>query len=291
MDASAWRSGKTHRDENFPVARLVRPIFREPILAFYDYVRAADDIADHAALSPDDKLRALDAMERSLLGPQESEPTAVRLRRVLDSRGLGARHALDLVSAFRLDVTKNRYEDWQELMDYCALSAMPVGRFVLEVHGEAPATWAASDPLCAALQIINHLQDCGQDYRRLNRVYVPLDAFERAGARIEELGAARASPALRACLAEVAGRTRALVDRGAALPALIADWRLGVECSVIHALAAKLTGFLMSRDPLSQPVHLSRVGAAPIALRAAASGAFARLGRLPSRAVVRKGGA
>ena len=73
---------------------------------------------------------------------------------------------------------------------------MPVGRFVLDVHGESRATWPANDALCAALQINNHLQDCGKDFRDLNRVYIPLDAFAAAGASAEELGAATSSPQL-----------------------------------------------------------------------------------------------
>ena len=82
-----------------------------------------------------------------------------------------------------MDVTKLRYRDWDDLIGYCSYSAMPVGRFVLDVHGESRATWPANDALCAALQIINHLQDCGRDYRNLDRVYIPLDALAESGAR------------------------------------------------------------------------------------------------------------
>ena len=88
---------------------------------------------------------------------------------------LDPQHARDLLTAFRMDVIKRRYRDWDDLMNYCRYSAMPVGRFVLDVHGEPRSTWPANDALCAALQIINHLQDCGKDYRDLDRVYLPLD--------------------------------------------------------------------------------------------------------------------
>jgi squalene synthase HpnC len=289
METAAWRSGKTHRDENFPVARLVRARHREPILAFYDFVRTADDIADHAQLAPDDKLRGLDALEATLAGRDEAQPTAVRLRRVLEERGLRDGHARDLLCAFRQDVTQKRYATWDELLDYCALSAMPVGRFVLDVHGEDQKTWTASDPLCAALQIINHLQDCGEDYRQLDRVYLPLDALARAGADVNELGAPKASPCLRACLAELARRTRGLVDQGATLPALVSDARLGVECSVIHALAAKLIYVLERRDPLSERVHFGKFATLSVALAGAASGAFARFTRSPAITALGKG--
>ena len=119
----------------------------------------------------------------------------------MPSAHLSPRHAQDLLTAFRMDVTKLRYRDWDDLIDYCSYSAMPVGRFVLDVHGESRALWPANDALCAALQIINHLQDCGKDYRDLDRVYIPLDALAEAGATVEALGAdarrPRCSPASR----------------------------------------------------------------------------------------------
>ena len=105
-------------------------------------------------------------------------PKRWRCARVLLERGFSDQHALDLLEAFRRDVTKLRYRDWDDLMDYCRYSAMPVGRFVLDVHGESPDTWPANDALCAALQIINHLQDCAKDYRDLDRVYIPQAALD-----------------------------------------------------------------------------------------------------------------
>src|ERR1043166_651844 len=210
--AAELRSGKGHRDENFPVASwLIDARHRGPILAFYEFVRVADDIADHPTLSEREKLDQLDRLEKNLLGEGAENREAVTLRTVLAARALSPRHAQDLLTAFRLDVTKLRYRDWDDLMSYCAYSAMPVGRFVLDVHGESRATWAANDALCAALQINNHLQDCGKDYRALNRVYIPLDAFAAAGAEVEELGAERASPALAACVRQVAARNAALL--------------------------------------------------------------------------------
>src|SRR5688572_25262905 len=198
------RSGKGHLDENFPVAsRLIHGRHRAVILAFYSFVRTADDIADHASLSAEEKLSLLDRLENGLVGGFEPSEEARRLRRVLEERGLSPRHAQDLLHAFRMDASKLRYRDWNDLMDYCNFSAMPVGRFVLDVHGESRETWTYSDPLCAALQIINHLQDCGMDYRRLNRVYIPLDAFARADASIELLKGKAADPALRRCFDEI----------------------------------------------------------------------------------------
>ena len=188
-------SGKGSGDENFPVASwLLSEQRRGPILAFYRFVRAADDVADHATLSPDTKLRLLDDLDDALTGRGAPDPHAEPLRLALSQRGLSPKHALDLLEAFRLDVHKNRYADWSELMDYCALSAAPVGRFVLDVHEEDRALWPASDALCSALQVNNHLQDCGEDYKRLNRVYLPLDTLSRHGASVEMLDAPKAPP-------------------------------------------------------------------------------------------------
>src|SRR6202000_412998 len=157
--------------------------------------RTADDIADHETLGAQDKLAYLDLLGAELLGQGYSQPEAVNLRRALAERALPPRHALDLLTAFRMDVTKLRYETWDEVIHYCRYSAMPVGRFVLDVHGESTSTWAASDAICAGLQINNHLQDCGKDFRNLNRVYLPRDALAAAGASAEQLGQPKASPA------------------------------------------------------------------------------------------------
>src|SRR5712691_7428470 len=236
--ASELRSGKTHRDENFPVASwIIHPRHRALILAFYNFVRTADDIADHAKLPAEEKLRYLDLLEADLLGKGDSQPEAVRLRSALAERGMPPRHALDLLTAFRMDVTKLRYENWDEVVHYCRYSAMPVGRFVLDVHGESTSTWPASDALCAGLQINNHLQDCGKDYRALNRVYLPLDALAAAGASVEALGEPRASATLLQCLHSLAARTEGLLNESKSLSAEVKDFRLGLEISVIQRFA------------------------------------------------------
>jgi len=257
--AGDLRSGKGHRDENFPVAsRLIDARHRGVILAFYEFVRVADDIADHTALSEREKLDQLDRLEANLLGEGDANPEAVRLRASLSERGLPPRHAQDLLTAFRMDVTKLRYKDWDELIHYCSYSAMPVGRFVLDVHGESRATWAANDALCAALQINNHLQDCGKDFRELNRVYIPLDAFAAAGAAPGDLGAARSSPELLRCIHALAARNEILLGEGGPFSGQIANTRLALEVAVIHSYARRIAALLQARDPLGERVHLSK---------------------------------
>jgi hydroxysqualene synthase len=274
------RSGKGHRDENFPVAsHLIHPHFRAPILAFYEFVRVADDIADHAELAPERKLELLDRLEGSLLGRNDADPEGVRLAAVLAERSLTPRHAQDLLDAFRLDVTKLRYANWDELMHYCSLSAMPVGRYVLDVHGESRATWPASDAICAALQIINHIQDCRSDFRDLDRVYIPLDSMALAGTNVQALDAPRASPELLACLHKLAARTAGLLRDGYPLPDQIRDFRLSLEISVIHRLAWSLVHTLMARDPLHDKVHLKSLGFAGVGLLGVLNGLWRRIGR------------
>jgi squalene synthase HpnC len=255
--ASELRSGKGHKDENFPVAsRIIAERHRRLILAFYEFVRVADDIADHAALAPDDKLRRLDLLEANLLGKGADEPEAVRLRAALAERAMSPTHPIDVLKAFRLDVTKLRYANWDELIYYCSYSAMPVGRFVLDVHGESRTTWPASDALCAALQINNHLQDCGKDFRELNRVYITQDAFAARGAAIEELGATRSSPALLATIRDLIPGTERLLADGEPLVSQVRDTRLAMEIRVIQIYAERILGLLRSRDPLCDLVHL-----------------------------------
>jgi squalene synthase HpnC len=256
--ASELRSGKTHRDENFPVASwIIHPRHRPLILSFYNFVRTADDIADHATLAASEKLAYLDLLEAELLGKGDTQKEAVDLRDALAARAMSPRHALDVLIAFRMDVTKLRYENWDEVIHYCRYSAMPVGRFMLDVHGESTSTWAASDALCAGLQINNHLQDCAKDYRDLNRVYLPRDALAAAGASIEMLGEAKSPPALLKCLQALAMRTETLLNESKSLGAEVKDFRLGLEIAVIQAFADKIVGMLKVRDPLSERVHLS----------------------------------
>src|SRR4051794_10338341 len=258
--ASELRSGKGERDENFPVASwIIHPRHRALILAYYNFVRTADDIADHATLGADEKIRLLDLLEAELLGNGDTQKEAVNLRQALAERAMPPRHALDVLIAFRMDVTKLRYENWDEVIHYCRYSAMPVGRFMLDVHGESTSTWAASDALCAGLQINNHLQDCGKDYQNLNRVYLPRDAMASAGVSVETLGQKKASAPLLQCLHELARRTELLLDEGKSLSTEVRDFRLGVEVSVIQAFADRIVRLLKLRDPLSERVHLSPI--------------------------------
>jgi squalene synthase HpnC len=255
-DAAALGSGKGHKDENFPVASFVlKPEHRGPILTFYRFARTADDVADHAAATPEQKLELLEAMRATLAGESDENPQALALRRSLAERGLSPVHGLELLQAFRQDATKTRYANWRELMEYCRYSASPVGRLVLDVHGERRELWDANDALCTALQVINHLQDCAEDYRDLDRVYLPQDELARVGTDVPALAAARSSPALLGVIRDMARRTGELLDRSRPFAAGIRDGRLAYEVALIQRLAESLTARLTRADPLCDRVH------------------------------------
>ncbi|MBP2275528.1 MULTISPECIES: squalene synthase HpnC [Sphingomonas] len=254
--ATALASGKGHKDENFPVASvLLKREHRAPVMAFYHFARAADDVADNAAASADEKLALLAAMRASILGTEDSDAASVALRATMEAHRLSPQHALDLLVAFERDCTVDRYANWSALLDYCRYSAMPVGRYVLDVHGEDHATWPASDALCAALQVINHTQDCAKDFRAIGRVYLPADVMAAHGATVEDLRQPTATPALRAVIRDLAARSGVLLAQSAGFAAAIRDRRLGIEVAIIHRLAASLTARLKVRDPLSERVH------------------------------------
>ncbi len=272
------QSGKGHKDENFPVASvLIAPRHRPPVLAFYHFVRAADDVSDNPSATPEEKLALLEQMRASLVGESDAVREGVALRTILADRGLSPVHALDLLEAFRRDCTKLRYQDWDELIDYCRYSAMPVGRFVLDVHGESQSLWPANDALCAALQVINHLQDCGKDYRELNRVYIPQALL--AGIGIEGLAGDKASPALAGVIAGLARRNADLLARSRPFSQGIKDSRLALEVDLIQTLADDLNTLLMTRDPLSQSVHHSKRNVATLFLKRLPAFALMRLRR------------
>lgn len=278
--AGDFASGKGRGDENFPVASwLIAGRHRPVVWAFYRVARLADDIADHVSASRSEKLAAMAEIEGCLTGVKTSVRPACDLRHALADRDLSDRHILDLLVAFRRDVVKPRTADWGDLMDYCRYSAAPVGRFMLEVHGEDRACWPASDALCAALQVINHLQDCGEDYRTLDRIYVPADALNAAGLTEAALGETSASPALKSVISDLTVRTGQLLAAAAPLASRVRDPRLALEIGVIHSLAVSLNRRLAREDPLAGKVRHAPIETLGLALGGAAAAVMRMAGR------------
>jgi farnesyl-diphosphate farnesyltransferase len=251
-------SGKSTATENFPVGSLlIRADLRTHVRTFYRFARAADDIADSAGLAAGEKVRRLERMAYVLQGGRgQDAPSALAMRVSLEATGVTPDHCLELLEAFKLDATKLRYKDWDDLLAYCRLSAMPVGRHVLDLHGEDRRTWTFSDPLCASLQVLNHLQDCAEDKRLLDRVYLPTDILRECGAAIDDLERPAATPGLRRAMDRLLDRCAGLNKEARGLPRSVRDRRLRAETAVIVSVAERLTARLRRRDPLAERVKL-----------------------------------
>jgi farnesyl-diphosphate farnesyltransferase len=257
-------SGKDRDAENFPVGSLlISKKLRPHIHAFYAFARNADDIADNPKLTEAEKISRLGTMEDVLLGRRQTgSPTAAALRASLAHTGVTSEHARDLLHAFRTDSTKNRTASWADLMDYCRYSAMPVGRYVLDLHGESRDTWPHSDALCAVLQVTNHLQDCAKDFLDLDRVYLPADLLSAAGILPPELLRPAQTPQLRQVLDALLDKCTELNRAAAPLPRVVRNRRLRLECGVITGLARRLEQRLRRQDPLAMRVKLTKGDAA-----------------------------
>ena len=256
-------SGKNEKTENFPVGSFLLPAKLRPHVAvYYAFARAGDDIADDPTLSSEQKLQRLDGFERVLMGqaPHASGyEKASRVRQMLLEQQIPLRHAHDLLQAFKQDVMKNRYHSWEELLDYCEKSANPVGRFLLDLHGENDVAYAASDALSTALQVLNHLQDCGEDLCKINRCYLPLDWLEQEGAKIAMLQQDGLSPSLRRVVNRMLKHTADLIDDAEKLPRQLRSQHLAAESGVIVRLARRLHMRLQNQDPLAGRVRLSKL--------------------------------
>ena len=260
-------ASKTATQENFPVASLLLPASkRATIMAYYHFARHADDVADSATLTPEEKVAALDALDAGLQGDETSAAVmlATAYREVVKGDPVLIEHASQLLHAFRRDAVRDFCEDWGDLMTYCRYSAAPVGRFLLDLHGESHETFPSGDALCAALQVLNHLQDCGKDYAELKRVYIPRDWLLAVGLTGRVLEARSSPPELRAVIDRMLDATDGLIDLARPLPGLIKDMRLRLQTSVTVKVAEALSRRLRTGDPLAERVKLGRIDTAGV---------------------------
>ncbi len=222
--------------ENFPVAlRLLRPEERRHLLALYGYARLVDDIGDELDGPPARRLAALDLVEGELAGALEGQPSHPVIEAVAASvteLGLDPVHLRCLLEANRQDQVKATYASFDELLQYCSLSANPVGRLVLGIFREEGAEKeTCSDLVCSGLQLVEHLQDVAEDYG-LGRVYLPQDDLARFGVAANSLSrrppTQPAGAAFRRLMAFEVSRARQLLRAGARLVGLVGDWRLAI---------------------------------------------------------------
>jgi len=276
-------SGKDAAYENFPVGSFLLPARLRPHVAcFYRFARAIDDIADNAALDADTKVCRLAGFEAALLGHAPGDAayaTAERMRESLAETDVTPRHCQDLIDAFKQDAVKGRYADWDDLMHYCIRSAAPVGRYLIDLHGGSAHGYGSSDALCNALQVINHLQDCRDDYRALDRVYLPGDWMAEEGAVVEDLDRPACTPAMRRVIDRCLDATEILLAEARPIAGGMHNRRLGMESAAIWEIARRLTDLLRRRDPLAGRVALTKGGYGWCCLKGALGALVGRYGR------------
>ena len=227
------------RHENFPVAtRLLPREERANLMAIYAFARMTDDIGDEAS---GDRLALLDWLDDELdlaFRGEAIHPVFQRLTATISSLNLDPEPFRALIEANRIDQRVTRYQSFDDLVGYCMLSAAPVGHLVLSVfHGSTLERIALSDKICVALQIVEHLQDVGED-ARAGRIYLPLADLEQFGCTEDDLLAPSANDPLREVVAFETERARALLIEGAPLAATL-PWRprFAVEGFVAGGLA------------------------------------------------------
>jgi squalene synthase HpnC len=232
--------------ENFPVASVLLPAaLRRPIEVIYRFARSADDFADEGTLPDRERLMLLAAYGDELRMIERGEPSRIALFQELAV--VIRRHQLplqlfhDLLSAFAQDVSKKRYADYTEVLDYCRRSANPVGRLLLVLYNAAtPQNLKQSDHICSALQIINFLQDIAIDYAA-GRIYMPQDELARFGIDESLLASGNVTPAWHNFMTFQINRTRRSLLDGAPLGRALKG-RIGLEMRMIIAGGDRILG-------------------------------------------------
>ena len=254
---------KQQKDENFPVASfLLGKGNRKIVTAYYNFARYGDDIADNPDLSEAEKTKRLEQLEQALYGKAERETEAHQiaepLRKAFIAENLSFSLASDLLTAFRQDAACFHYETWGQLMAYCQHSAAPVGRFLLALHNENPSTYLPANALCAALQIVNHVQDLKYDAKTLKRVYIPDELFRRFDVSPSALTRAKSSKALKLLVKEIMFRVRGLMEDAAILPSIVRNLRLRLEICVIFSLTNIMLKKILKGVVLADTVRLNK---------------------------------
>ena len=254
-------SGKGAKDENFPVGSfLLSKAVRPHVAVFYAFARAIDDVADNPEITPQEKVDRLDGFDKALMGLNDDPAfeKAHIVRSSLIYTGVPIQHCRDLISAFKQDAVKSRYDNWDDLIDYCDRSAAPVGRYLLDLHSVSKDLYPASDALCNALQVINHLQDCQEDYREMNRVYLPQDWMAGAKIDVDTLNKPFTGRGLRQVIDVCLNETAELLNIARQLPGPMSSRRLAMESAAIIRIAERLVDELRLRDPLAERVALTK---------------------------------
>ncbi len=204
--------------ENFPVASFLIPKnYRKDIAIIYWFARTADDIADEGIFSADERLEKLEQFEKEFVISLNNESDHLRfnlLSAIIKKNKLSANYFSELLSAFKQDVTKLRYESYQEVLEYCKRSANPVGRLLLELFKIQDAeALKCSDKICTALQLTNFYQDTIIDYKK-GRIYYPQNEMKMFSVTEKMFELKENNPNIKALVKYNIDRTQQLFDEG-----------------------------------------------------------------------------
>lgn len=232
VSVSPTATTRTSYEENFPVVAWLLPArVRGELDTLFHFVRLADGIADDPYLSPEERLRRL-----SELAP--------------DELGRSAPYARKLIAAFKCDAVRSRSPSWEDLEAYCTLSAVPLGRFLLDLFGEGEAAYGPCDALCIALQVLTHIEDAHSDLMHLNRVYLPVDWLHDAGIDVDALEDGFTALGLREVIDRTLDKVDALLTEAARLPYVLKSFRLRLEALIVLIGARSQARRFRRFDPL-----------------------------------------
>ena len=263
-DVSHLMSGKSYSDENFPVASfLMTKKIRSIVSVFYFFARMADDIADHQKLSSNQKKNILLFFDNAI---SKSKKTNNKVLDKMIARfkelPSGKKYSRNLLKAFMMDASNKKYKNWNDLLYYCKFSANPVGRFVIDAVNERKnieKIYEASDSLCTALQIINHIQDCKKDFKELNRVYIPESFFKKYSLDKKILRKSKSIENFERLKIEIVDNVLVSLRKTKLGLREIQSWRLRKETLIILNIAKRLCNLLKINDPLEKQIKLSRI--------------------------------
>jgi len=238
--------------ENFPVASVLLPRrLRHPVSIIYTFARQADDFADEGDLSDDTRLALLEGFRQELrrieAATSPTTPLFEDLSRIITKYGLPLQPFYDLLDAFSQDITKKRYENFGQVMNYCRRSANPVGQLLLHLYGQAtPRNLAYSDAICSSLQLINFLQDIAIDFQK-DRIYLPQDEMAKFKINEDQIAQGDSNGQWESFMLFQIARARKLLQAGAPLGKILRG-RIGLEMRMI----------IMGGETILRKLHQSR---------------------------------
>ena len=263
-DVSHLMSGKSYYDENFPVASfLMKKKIRSVVRVFYFFARMADDIADHQTLSSNQKKKILLFFDYAISKSKKTNNKVLdKMIAKFKELPSGKKYSRNLLKAFIMDASNKKYKNWNDLLYYCKFSANPVGRFVIDAVNERKnieKIYEASDSLCTALQIINHIQDCKKDFKELNRVYIPESFFKKYSLDKKTLRKSKSIENFERLKIEIVDNVLVSLRKTKLGLREIQSWRLRKETLIILNIAKRLCNLLKINDPLEKQIKLSRI--------------------------------